>query len=597
LVAGGYVTNSGTVESTAFDGVYFSGAPGRLTNLGTVETTASYQSGVYLDAGGIVVNGSHGKTLGSIDGQWIAAGFASGGTLVNYGTVDSLGTAFGSLGKGGFGVFMPKGGDIYNFGQIEADEFTAVYAGGSAGTPNSGTRGTLHNSGTITSTAEGAVDFAEGGVVFNGKVNKTTALLQAGSNAAAVYMGGSQGTLNSGAAGTVTNFATIETTTTLHSGVELVAGGKVKNIDTYALIEGGLNGVSIGGSGSGSSVISGGVVNYGTIEGTLGAGITLSAGGSVTNSGFVEGYIGVQISGGDATLVDAGTIKGTGSLAVSLTGTGAPLLVVDPGAVFVGTVVGHGSSSTLELANGRQLGTLSGIGSSFQSFGAIKIDPNANWVLSGDASASTLTNDGKILVHDSQTFVFGGVDEDEKAHGKIVLATSGAAEFKAAVASGQSLVFRDATGFLKLDDLSGFAAKMEGFRKGDTIDLANITATSVSFSKGQLAIINSGSTIATLALKGRYTSKEFVVTQVGTDTKITIGAPPPTMPVFVYADPDWHGGGRVFFAERGLLYSGGGGRGELLPFGASASIGAGVADPNPLLPWSADPFHFWTIQG
>ena len=70
------------------------------------------------------------------------------------------------------------------------------------------------------------------------------------------------------------------------------------------------------------------------------------AGGTVTNSGTISG-------GHDAITIAAG---GTGRV------------VIDPGAVFTGTVnggntIGGASISTLELASGASAGTLSGLGS------------------------------------------------------------------------------------------------------------------------------------------------------------------------------------------------------------------------------------------
>jgi len=69
-------------------------------------------------------------------------------------------------------------------------------------------------------------------------------------------------------------------------------------------------------------------------------------------------------------------------------------VVVDPGAVFGGTVSGNtGGSNTLELASGGSTGTLSGLGTSFVNFGTVTVDSGASWKLTG---ANTVAS-GAIL--------------------------------------------------------------------------------------------------------------------------------------------------------------------------------------------------------
>jgi hypothetical protein len=66
--------------------------------------------------------------------------------------------------------------------------------------------------------------------------------------------------------------------------------------------------------------------------------------------------------------------------------------------VFNGTVTGGGGTSVLELAAGGA-GTISGLGGSFTSFGAIAVDAGANWTLAGNntvVNGTTLTNAGTL---------------------------------------------------------------------------------------------------------------------------------------------------------------------------------------------------------
>ena len=126
------------------------------------------------------------------------------------------------------------------------------------------------------------------------------------------------------------------------------------------------------------------VVNAGSIGGnaTSGTGVFLQFGGTITNQ------TGGAISGGaDAVTLAAGHTN---------------RLVIDPGAVFTGIVdggntIGAASISTLELASGSGVGTLSGLGAQYIDFAQVTIDAAAVWTLGGTATGfATLTNAGSL---------------------------------------------------------------------------------------------------------------------------------------------------------------------------------------------------------
>src|SRR6202012_2280773 len=137
------------------------------------------------------------------------------------------------------------------------------------------------------------------------------------------------------------------------------------------------------------------VVNSGVILGNVAyGGVYLEAGGTVTNlvgglissNGATESYqggppYGVSIAGGAGTVTNAGTIDGGSGYAVLFAaGAFQNRVIVDPGAVFVGTVNGRTAvHATLELASGASQGTLSGIGTQFTNFGTLAFDPSASW--------------------------------------------------------------------------------------------------------------------------------------------------------------------------------------------------------------------------
>jgi hypothetical protein len=313
---------------------------------------------------------------------------------------------------------------------------------------------TITNLGTVKSTAFNAdcVHLTGGGVVTNGQSASTTALIAGQGNGVDI----------SGGSGTVANFGTIETG---RYGVKLAAGGTVTNGQS-GLIQGDYPAaVALWGSGT--------VTNFGTIYGTYWDGVELLAGGSVTNFGTIEGpRAGVVFFGTlPGTVTNAGTIIGGSSGWAVGFGGGDDLLVVDPGAaflgrangaLFVGKVDGGGGNNTLELAPGSGPGLLSGLGTNFINFGSVVFDANAAWTVA-------------------------------------------------------------------LDDPAAFTGTISGFASGDILDLTATAATGVSYSSGVLTVLNGDATVATLNLAGSYTSADFTLASDGlggTDIGIAATGPP-----------------------------------------------------------------------
>jgi len=225
---------------------------------------------------------------------------------------------------------------------------------------------TVTNMGTVKSTSNG-VELSSGGTVTNfGTIDSGVGYPISG----IVISGGS---------GTVTNFGTIVSG---EYGIKLTAGGTVTN-GQGGFIQGDYPAaVALWGGGT--------VTNFGTIYGTYWAGVELGPGGSVTNFGTIYGpHAAVEYLGTLAgTVTNAGTIIGGSSGTAVKFGGGDDLLVVDPGAVFIGKVDGGGGNSTLELAAGAGMGTLPGLGTSFVNFASVVFDPGAAWTVTLDDPAA-----------------------------------------------------------------------------------------------------------------------------------------------------------------------------------------------------------------
>ena len=429
LFAGGSVSNAagGVIAGTGNVGVYISGGAGTVTNAGTISGTpaavqfvGNYADRVILDPGAVlngrVQGGSGSNTLEVAQGDGTTgtlSGFATSFTGFGTITIDVGATwQFDSTDTIGSSVLLTDPGTLGNAGLIDT---TVTVAGG----------GSLDNTATIDAgSAQFGVTLPAGGVVSN---IGTEALIE----------GSRYGIRAAAAAATVSNSGTILGASSANGGgVGLYAGGTVTNTGTiigsggnaYGVYVGGglgtvINSGTIIGGGFGVGIRGGAVSNSGGIFGGFN-GVLLGHGGTAINTGTIDGRTGdgVYVSNAAGTVTNAGTIGGGGD-AVRFAGAFADRVILDPGAVFQGKVVGGSGSNVLELATGTTAatGTLSGFPTSFTGFGTITIDAGAAWQFDSSdtigsgmllTDAGTLGNAGLI---DTTVTVAGGGSLDNTA--------------------------------------------------------------------------------------------------------------------------------------------------------------------------------------
>jgi hypothetical protein len=367
-----------------------------LTNQGFISGTSL--AGVYLAAGGTVTN--TGTTASIFGGKYGVLAKISVATVTNQGTI--FGAVFDGLDLG-------AGGTVMNSGTA------ARISGGQNGVYVKGNEATVTNQGTISGVVFLGVYLGAGGIVTN-------------SGTAASITGEVYGVLANGGATTVTNEGAISGTAI--GGVYLAAG-TVTNSSTTADIFGQFYGVL-----ARQNAVT--VTNQGTISSTSGYGVFLGAGGKVTNSGSIAG-------GKDAVLFAAGHTS---------------RLVIDPGAVFSGTVdggntIGAAYVSTLELASAASAGSVTGLGTAFTNFGSIVFDTGVDWLVQGDI---------------------------------------------AGLAAGQMI---------------------GGFTLGDTIELTGFAATSDTFTASGLVLTGTGGS-EIIGIQGGFSTGDFVVTNDGTNSMVEL---------------------------------------------------------------------------
>jgi hypothetical protein len=346
-----------------------------------------------------------------------------GATLIDAGTI--IGTAGPAIslaaGNGGNDVVLDPGaslvGGIYGFAAGDTIEFAGVIA---TGETFGGGILTLTNAGAVVATV--ALD---GLFPSNGFILETLA----------------------GGTGIITAPTQL---ITAQYGVQLNLTAQFTSIATSGSVGGTPDGVL--GQGSENWTL----INSGTVSGQS-DGVTLAS-GTVTNTatGTIAGTYGVALSGG--TLINAGTVEGRID-AVYFGGPGNNRLIVDAGAVFLGTVAASsGAINTLEFAveTSASNGTLTGIGSQFTGIQNIMFDHGGTWSAEGNM---------------------------------------------AGLASGQAI--------------SGFAA-------GDTIILDGFTAASFSYVSGAGLEISNGVTTETLNISGIFNTSAFRVTPAMQGTQILL---------------------------------------------------------------------------
>jgi len=400
LNAGGVVSNAAgaSISATSY-GVLVNGAAGSLANAGKI--SAGYD-GVSLNRGGEVANISGGTITGAHIGVYTGHGF---GSVANSGVISAAtgdavslytGGAFtnaatGEVIGGYTGVFAGgPGSSIQNAGIITGPDF-GVYAMGAS---------RISNTGTIAGGVDGIIDTGSGGSITNSGMITGAKIGLRTVNAADV--------LNSG---TITGGLI---------GMKLGAGSSLTNA-AGGLIEGGSIGLQ-----AGNDVV---VNNAGTVLDKTVAGMVLSRGDVLTNTGTIGGVVGLLVNGGGANIYNAGLIASTSADgdAIQLEG-GADNLTFASGSVITGAIDGGGWANQITLAGA---GVMSGDLKNFGAGSALNEMQGADWTASGNWNVAQVTNAGTFQpgIIGTPLDLTGNFTQDESGTMRVLVSPTGTTHF------------------------------------------------------------------------------------------------------------------------------------------------------------------------
>jgi Hint domain len=500
------LTLNGASDTVSIGATGFLQAGSIAINAGTLSDTGGFAASQVTDDGvlGIVTNGT--QTLDNTP-------LSLGGTLV----VSSAFAGTLTLGPGeivtqdGANALIASSGNdrnaVINQGTIDAN-----FGGQMTIAPL-----IFVNQGTIDATGETlTIGYDNGGTLGSWSNNGGTI-----SNAASLVMDGS---LTTGNIGIITGSGGITEVGLLDNSGATLNVGSGTQLGTITLT-------------------TGGVVSGGTIV-DQGGGFVFS-GGTLSNVTY-QGPLELTKQGAQAIISNGVTVMGIGGSlpgTIDLTGAGASLNFATAETLDNATVnIGNATSADLLQAsfNGGSLvigpnasivsGDLGALATLTAGSGTmLDLDGTLDAIASGGTftlgdTGGTFINDGSIVVGNGDTLDAATAITAGAGNGTIDVGGGGVADFAGAVAAGEALDFTDATGILRLHQPTSFAATIDNFASGNTIDLANFTADTAVWSPGTLTISNAGGSVAALTLLGDYTDNLFNVTTDGADSLVTVTA-------------------------------------------------------------------------
>ena len=365
-------------------------------------------SGNTLNNSGTITGGTGAGIIGDVTVINNASGVISGGTgiqttanVTNYGTISGTAngivpgtganvTNYGMISGGNFGIVGPGDFNVTNSGTI---------VGGNVGIFAVNTNATVSNSGMISGNASG-VEAAQIATVTNsgtiaGSINGVFAKV------ANVVNSGTISGRNSGGGGIRALVVNVSNSGTISSsfgfGIDATSTANVTNSGTIsgrtfgigANIANVTNSGAITGGTVGIGANTANVTNSGAITGgTFGINANTV---NVTNSGTITGGTGIIGQGTASTLVNSGTIIGTGGTAIDFSASNTDTLTFLPGTRIFGAML-LGAGDTVNIVAGRDIAWL------------LTFTPNGPFTINGSGNAPFAISGNQVATLDPTAF-------------------------------------------------------------------------------------------------------------------------------------------------------------------------------------------------
>lgn len=434
----------------------FAGSTARVFPGVTLSNAGTLMPGGTLSA---VVATAQSWTLtnqGTIDGSsGNAITFSTNGTVINQGMID---TGFN-------GVRLSAGGAVDNAAG-------ALIDAGASAVWVSGAVGNLTNAGTMRGSAT-TVTMSDGGTV----TNQAGGLIENLSGANAVSIRG-------GATRAIVNHGTLRDVGGAFGTGAVIQGGTLTNSATGTIV-GTYNAIwAITGAPTS-------IDNAGQLTATSAGAIELQHGGTVTNSGTMQGAAGIEVLPGggvvnpSTSVTNSGTITGTGGTAIRFA-NGTNSVTLQTGSVLNGLVRGGTGADSLTLQ-----GTGTESIAKFLSFETLSMQ-GADWTLTGAGtfSTSTTVQGGRLFVNGTLTSPAVTVDAAGTLGGSGTIAAN--VVNNGALAPGNSIGTLNITGNYTQATGSTYVVELDATPASDRLNVTGI------------ATIQANATVTVVAAPGAY---------------------------------------------------------------------------------------------
>ena len=513
LENGGTLTNSATIIGGG-GGNAGLGSLGGGGGLGVYVNTASASNS------GLIAGGAGGYVAAD---KYVSTGGAGGAGLsaTNYAVVSNSGSIAGGAGggyeaggAGGTGVIVSGNATLTNGGHILGGLGGGAinyFLGGTGGDGVTITSGTFINHGTVLAGAGGYADAIPPiygpSQQFSG--NGGYGVFASASREDGVSLA-NYGAITGGAGGSLSSYGTAATYGTAgHGGAGVFLYGV--SLANHATITGGAGGISGPGPGLGG------------IAGVGGAGVVVSQGAILSNSGTIAGGIGgtnveVGVAGGAGVMIEGGTFTDSGTVkggaggvstddgprgdAVEFSGSIAGTLILDPGAVLIGSVAAAGTAADVVELAGTSTTTLAGFGTEFIDIPILSFATGAQRIAEGSIAGFS-TIDGfaphDVIVLDGYNALLR--ETEINADSFVVFNSLGGTTLDVSHPGAQDFILTDGGGKTTLTPVLYTYAHTLGSNAAQFV-LANGTATATTIDSGGYEQIHSGGTAAATTIAG-----------------------------------------------------------------------------------------------